>query len=110
MVCNIYESNGDGDLVVAMLESYLEARGMQANISRYDKAFASDAFAAAHIELTPALIIDDELVIAGEQLEAREILVRLFETIENDSYAAGGCSSGGCSSGGCSSGGGCGCS
>ncbi|WDI33378.1 thioredoxin family protein [Entomospira nematocerorum] len=111
MICQIFENEGDGDLVTAMLESYLEARGMQATITKYDKNFAPDIFAGAHIDMTPALIIDNELVIAGEQLEAREILTRIFEVIEGEEVgmvASSGCGSGGCGSGGCGSGG-CGC-
>jgi Thioredoxin domain len=111
MVCQIFENNGDAELISAMLDSYLEARGMSATISKYDKNFASAQFAAAHIEATPSLIIDDELVIGGEILDAREILTRIFEVIEDEPNMAssgGGCGSGGCGSGGCGSGCSCG--
>ncbi|NIZ18702.1 thioredoxin family protein [Entomospira culicis] len=109
MICQIFENDGDADLVTAMLESYLEARGMQATITKYDKNFAPDIFARSHIEMTPALIIDEELVIAGEQLEARDIITRIFEVIEGETLESGSsCGSGGCGTGS-SSGGGCGC-
>lgn len=111
MFCQIFENDGDADLVTAMLESYLEARGMQATITKYDKNFAPDIFAGSQVSNTPSLIIDDEVVIDGEKLNSREILTKIFEVIEGETFensvstGSGGCGcgsgGGGCGSGGC---------
>jgi hypothetical protein len=107
MICNIYEENNNGDNIHNMLNAYLDMRGLTATVNRFQKNTNTTEFASAHISDTPALIIDEELVIAGEQLDDTTIVKRIYSAIENEmlELEADGCSSCGSSK---TNGGGCG--
>ncbi len=108
MICNIYEENNNGENIHTMLNAYLEMRGLTATVNRFQKGENATEFTRAHIDETPALIIDEELVIAGEKLDDTSIVKRIYVAIENETLESDGGS--GCGSCGSSksNGGGCG--
>jgi hypothetical protein len=100
MIITLYEDNNNGELMYQNLQKVLPSLGLGLTLQRLDH---TQRHAQHDFTMTPALLLDDSLLIEGDTPAVREltILIDFASQMANQTSDSGGCST--CSTGSCGS-------